>query len=94
MRKPQYSWALVLLACCLTALPASASDTNSISRISKEEVKSLLGKPDVMVVDVRVAKDWDRSGFKIKGAVREDPREVQRHIDRFSSAKTLIFYCT
>jgi hypothetical protein len=46
--------------------------------MTKEELKSLLGNPGIIVVDVRIADDWKRSDSKIKGAIREDPEQDSR----------------
>ncbi len=43
-----------------------------VPRMTKEELKSLLGNPDVIIVDVRVDEEWKESKWKIQGAVRED----------------------
>jgi hypothetical protein len=47
-----------------------------VQRITKDELKSLLGKPDVIVLDVRTGNDWKDSDLKIQGAIREEPGEV------------------
>ena len=62
-------------------------------RMTKEELKGLLGKPDVVVIDVRAQSDWDGSKEKIQGAVREDPKKVKEWANRYAKDKTLIFYC-
>jgi len=60
--------------------------------LTKEELKELLGKPDVAIVDVRASGDWDNSDLKIQGAVREDPRKVGVWIEKYPKDKTLVFY--
>lgn len=66
-----------------------------IPRITKEELKSMLGHPDVIIVDVRLEDEWRKSGWKIMGAVREDPeKEIQSWADKYPKEKTLIFYCS
>ena len=64
-----------------------------VPRISKEEVRTMLGNPDVTIVDVRLSGDLGDSDSKIKGAVREDPRDVETWIDKYPKDKTLVFYC-
>jgi hypothetical protein len=61
-------------------------------RITKEEVLGMLGNPDVIIIDVRSGGDRNGSELKIKGAVREDPRNVSLWIDKYPKDKTLIFY--
>ena len=38
-----------------------------------EELQKRLGNPEVVIVDVRIAKDWKTSDSKIKGAIWQDP---------------------
>jgi rhodanese-related sulfurtransferase len=75
----------------MSAMTALAED---VPRITKEELKGMLGHGDVVVIDVRANVDWIGSGFKIKGAVREDPRKLSSWMDKYSKDKTLVFYCS
>jgi len=68
-----------------------APDTKT-PRMIKEELKSLLGSPEVIVVDVRIDDEWKKSGLKIKGAVREDPEKFKSWADKYPKDKTLVFY--
>jgi len=43
--------------------------------MTKEELKPLLGHPEVILIDVREPDDWNKSKEKIQGAVREDPEK-------------------
>jgi cytochrome c-type biogenesis protein CcmH/NrfF len=63
-----------------------------IPRITKEELKSMLGNPDAVIVDVRGAKQWEASGRKIKGAVWEDPKNVESWADKYPKGKIFVFY--
>ena len=57
-------------------------------KVTKEEVLGMLGNPDVIIIDVR-----SRGGeLKIKGAVREDPKNVSSWIDQYPKDKLLVFY--
>jgi rhodanese-related sulfurtransferase len=69
---------------------ASAGD---VERIPKEALKSFLGSPGVIVVDVLTPSDYRASDLKIKGAVREDPSQVKEWMKKYSKDKTLVFYC-
>jgi hypothetical protein len=64
-----------------------------VPKITKEEVLGMLGNPDVIIIDVRSGGDWNGSELKIKGAVREDPRNVSSWIEKYPKDKTLVFYC-
>jgi len=62
-------------------------------RMTKEELKALLGNPDLIIIDVRLGKDWVDSDLKIKGAVREDPKAAETWANKYPKDKTLVFYC-
>ena len=70
--------------------PAFSED---VPRITKEELKEKLGNPDVVIVDVRIGKDWKASEFKIKGAVRADPKKITSWAEKQEKEKTLVLYC-
>jgi rhodanese-related sulfurtransferase len=61
-------------------------------RISKEELRAMLGNPDLVIIDDRTGSDWTASEFKIKGAIREDPNKVETWMDKYPKDKTLVFY--
>jgi rhodanese-related sulfurtransferase len=64
-----------------------------VPRITKEELKSLLGNPDVIILDVRLKEEWKESKWKIPGAVREDPKkDINTWADKYPKDKTLVFY--
>lgn len=65
-----------------------------IPRISKEKLKSMLGNPKVVVIDVRTLFDRKMSLKQIKGAVREDPDpiEVKSWAKKYSKEKTIVLY--
>ena len=66
-----------------------------VPRISKEKLKSMLGNPDVVVIDVRTFFDRKMSTNQIKGAVREDPNpsKVKSWAKKYSKEKTIVLYC-
>lgn len=61
--------------------------------MTKEELKAMLGKPDLIIIDVRTGSDWLGSDLKIKGAIREDPEDVGSWAKKYSKDKTLVLYC-
>ncbi len=80
----------LLLAGCFQNLASDAQNP----KITKEELKSMLGNTDVIIVDVRLSNDWEQSKSKILGAIREDPEgDVKTWADQYSKEKTLVFYC-
>lgn len=83
----------IALTLALVAVMSINVMANSAPRISKEELKSMLGNKDVIIVDVRTGKDWKASEYKIKGAVRVHPREVESWESQYSESQTFVFYC-
>ena len=79
----------IFLFACAGAVPSSAD----APRMNKDELKALLGKPDVVVIDVRAGGDWSSSSEKIAGAVREDPGDVAGWAGKYAKDKTLVLYC-
>ena len=71
-----------------------ADDTGDVSRISADQVKKLLGRPDTVIIDVRTHRNRWRSSKKIPTATREDPSKVDQWIEKYAKDQTLIFYCS
>ena len=61
--------------------------------MSKEDLQTMLGNPEVVIIDVRAGGDWSAGDSKIKGAIREDPGKVDSWMDKYPKDKTLVFYC-
>ena len=82
--------ATVFALAAFFATPAAAQD---VKRMTIEELKGMLGNPDLVIVDVRRDGDWKSSEAKIKGAVREDQDKVDAWMNKYPKDKTLVFYC-
>ena len=67
--------------------------SGDVPRMTKEELKASMSKPDVIIIDVRSGRDWTDSDQKIKGAVRENPGAIQSWTNKYPKDKTLVFYC-
>ncbi len=80
----------ILFVVLMISMTANAAE---VKKITKEELKPMLGSPDAVVLDVRSANDWLSSDEKIAGALREDPDQVDKWMGKYSREKTLIFYC-
>lgn len=82
--------AAILVLMVLASGMALADDSRFMTR---EQLLPLLGKPDVVVIDVRTVYDWDKSHFKIKGAVREEGLKFASWKDKYPKDKTIVLYC-
>jgi rhodanese-related sulfurtransferase len=84
---------LLALTFSLSVLLRNLAADSRVPRITKEELRSMLDNPDVIIVDVRVEDEWKKSEWKIKGAVRENPEgDIQSTIEKYPKDKTLVFY--
>ncbi len=63
--------------------------------ITKEQLKDMMGNPDVTILDVRESSSWKESTRKIQGAVREEPeKDVKTWAQKYPKDKTLVLYCS
>jgi len=93
MRK---TWLVLLLALVAGAFLAGMGKRpvpESAPRMTKEELKPRLGAAGLVVIDVRAPNDWEGSGLKIAGAIREDPAAPEKWAGKYSREKTLVLYC-
>jgi hypothetical protein len=93
MRKEQGQLLKVVIGLVLSlalVLPVLAADA---PRIEKEKLKDMLGKLELILIDVRAGADWKAGTQKIKGALREDPGQVDTWMKKYPQDKTLVFYC-
>jgi hypothetical protein len=77
----------VLLGC------AALAKFTDVPRMTKEDLRAMLGNPNLVIIDVRYGTDWTDSDLKIKGAVREDPEAIDAWANKYPKDKTLVFYC-
>ena len=73
------------------SFPSWAAD---VPRITKDELKGMLGKENVVIIDVRSDIDLEKSNQKIQGAVIEDAGKVDTWMAKYPKDKTLVFYCS
>lgn len=73
--------------------PVGSDASAQVPRMTKEELKDLLGKPDVIVIDVRQPGQWDVGKLKIAGAHREDPRKkAESWAMKYPKDRTIVLY--
>jgi rhodanese-related sulfurtransferase len=86
---------MVLAFLILTGCAEKWSIQLRVPRMTKEELKPLLGNPDVIIIDVRVEDEWKEAKWKIQGAVREDSeKDIDSWANKYPKDKTLVFYCS
>lgn len=92
MNKPITALAGILVM-ILTGCTLFSSGVAENDRISTKQLQGMLGRSDVIVIDVRSGSDWNNSESKIKGAVRESLGAISGWIDKYPRDKTFVFYC-
>jgi rhodanese-related sulfurtransferase len=77
----------------LIALSCGIARADDAHMMTKEQLLPLLGKSDVIIIDVRTKYDWDESTVKIKGAVREEGMKFGSWMKKYPKDKTIVLYC-
>ena len=86
-------WIQVMVVGLIVAFSWACAAAAEAPRVDKETVKGWLGDPQVVIVDVRAGSDWQDSKTKIKGAVRQDPKQVQTWAASLPKDKKIVLYC-
>ncbi|MBS1115236.1 MAG: Rhodanese-related sulfurtransferase [Nitrospirae bacterium] len=92
-RKYHSVFLILSLICLLTGMTAQAASGSNVPKISVEELKANLGNPDLIIIDVRIERDWKASALKIPGAVWEDFLEADAWVKKYPKEKTIVLYC-
>lgn len=87
-----------LIILTLTFLPvdtSGAKDNKSgdAPRITIEELKSMLGNPNLVILDNLVGDQWETVDQKLPGAIHEDPDKVDTWAERYPKDKIYVTYC-
>ena len=85
-------WAMALAVSLVLAFTWSYGSGEKVQLLDKNTVKSWLSDTGVIILDVRAPKNWQVSDKKIKGAVREDPDEVQTWAANLPKDKKIVLY--
>lgn len=65
-----------------------------VSMMTKEELKAMLGNPDLVILDLRINSDYSTSNLKIKGAFRPPMgAPLYDKISTYPEGKTFVLYC-
>ena len=87
--------ALSLLVAGPSFVTAAADDKvpfPEVPRITKEQLKEMLGKPDLVIIDARLVEQWTYSDQMIPGATHEDPLAVQSWAPKYDKNKKTVIY--
>jgi predicted sulfurtransferase len=93
-RKPILISALValLLLVALAGYSAMPTTVEQVPRLTKEAVKGMLGKPDVVIVDIRYIKQYEQSDSRLPGAVFVQPENFDEFAKNYPKQRTYVLY--
>lgn len=83
----------ILFSLILALFAFSPSFAGSVQFMEKEELKSLLGSENLVILDVRTGRDWSTSEFKIPGAVRASSGDFSNWSSNYAKDSTIVLYC-
>ena len=93
MKKILIIAALLAASLGMTSRVLAAPTIADVPRMSIEELKAQLDNPNLVIIDVRTAHDWEAGTTKIKGAIREDAHKLSEWMAKYPPDKTLVLYC-
>jgi hypothetical protein len=76
-----------------SALSAGDLPFPDAPRITKEQVKELIGKPGFYLLDVRPNEQWNAAKLKLPGAIHEDPEEADLWAYKYPKDAKIVTYC-
>ena len=91
-RKQGLFFLVVLAALVSWSVAGFGAGSDEVPRMKIEELKSLLGSPDVVVLDVRF--EGKNAPKKILGSVFESPEEVDVWSPKYPKGKKIVLYCS
>jgi rhodanese-related sulfurtransferase len=86
--------AILILVFLTIGLFTTFAISADVPMMTKEELKAMLGNPDLVIFDVRLGSDYFSSDLKLKGAVRPDMVNYLYHTAlTYPKGKTFVVYC-
>lgn len=64
-----------------------------VPRVTKEQLRDMLGKEDVVIIDARPVEQWKYTDQVIPGTIHEDPASVPEWAKKYDKNKTIVIYC-
>jgi len=77
----------------LIALMYGIAKADDVHMMKKEQLLPMLGKSDVIIIDLRTKYDWDNAKVKIRGAVREEGMKFGSWMNKYPKDKIIVLYC-
>ncbi len=84
-------WGLTFMLLFAFTVPAYGAD--AAPRISVKQLNAILDSPDLVILDVRTARDWNKSDSKVVGSHRVDPTDINSWSKNYSKDQKIVLYC-
>jgi len=84
--------AVLMLILLTIGLFAALTQSADVPMMTKDELRAMLGNPDLVIFDVRLSSEYFASDIKMKGAERPD-YGVKKIFPPEYSGKTIVIYC-
>ena len=93
MKTPRRTlFGIIVITLAVTGLTLPFAEAG-VGLMTKEELKTKLDDPALVILDVRAGKDWKSSEFKIKGAAHVEPKAYADWVGSYPKTKTYVLYC-
>jgi rhodanese-related sulfurtransferase len=93
MKQPLKKVAAPTISLLLFSILLYGCAFTKIQAVRPSDLESMLGSAGVVVIDARRDKEWNMSDVKIKGAVRENPDDVESWAGKYRKDKLIVLYC-
>ena len=90
-RHPSYGLLIATIIVMGLAIPPAAEA--GVGLMTKEQLKTMLDDPNLVILDVRSGKDWKSSEFKIQGAQHTEPKAYADWVGTYPKNKKYVLYC-
>ena len=84
---------MVIGLAIMMVLSPGAVIPQDVPLMTTEELNKTLTDKDVLILDARREGHWNASEFKIQGAVRTAPDDVETWAGNFAKDKKVVIYC-
>lgn len=84
---------LALILTVAMTVSMKTADAADVSTMAKDQLKDRLSDGNLVVLDVRTGRDWSGSEFKIQGAKRADPNNIQSWAGAYAKDQVIVLYC-
>src|SRR4030042_5675872 len=86
--------AVLMLIFLAIGFPVPSAFSADVPMMTKDELKTMLDNPNLVIFDVRLGSDYFSSDLKIKGAVRPDMgNHLSITLFTYPKGKNFVVYC-